>query len=147
MRARTGDLGRLLGIAGAVVAWLGWFQIAPAIGFPTIGPAAMLNRLFLPRSDPGVWLGWFVMVLGLAGVAALYVLATQRGWVRAGPLSGALFGVVAWAIAGMVLMVIIGHLSQPAPSPPASPGPAAPVDARSDARDLPDAASRGARAP
>jgi len=127
MRARTRGLGRFLGIACAVVVWLGWFQIAPAIGFPTIGPDAMLNRLFLPRSDPGVWLGWLVMTLGLVLVAGLYALAVGRGWVHAGALSGAVFGLVAWTIAGMILMVVIGHISQPAPAPPAPPGPPLPT--------------------
>jgi hypothetical protein len=60
MRAprRRVEVVQLLGIIGAVIAWLGWFQIAPVLGFPTIGPAAMLNRVFVPKSDPGVWAGW-----------------------------------------------------------------------------------------
>jgi quercetin dioxygenase-like cupin family protein len=118
---------QLLGLAAAVVAWLGWFQIAPALGVPTIGPAAMLNRVFLPASDPGVWLGWVLVVLGLIAAATLYAMATTRGWIRSGPLTGLLFGLVAWAIAGMVLMVIIGHISPPAPAPPAPPGPPLPT--------------------
>jgi len=127
MRVRTRELVPLLGIAGAIVAWLGWFEIAPALGFPTIGPAAMLNRVFLPESDPGVWLGWVLIVLSLVAVAALFALATARGWIPRGALSGLLFGVAAWAIGGMVLMVIIGHVSPPAPTPPAPPGPPLPT--------------------
>jgi quercetin dioxygenase-like cupin family protein len=127
MRVRTRELVQLFGIAGAAVAWLGWFQVAPSLGFPTIGPAAMLNRVFLPRSDPGVWLGWVLMVLCLVAVAALYALATARGWIRPGLVSGVLVGIAAWAIAGMVLMVIIGHISPPAPAPPAPPGPPLPT--------------------
>jgi quercetin dioxygenase-like cupin family protein/mannose-6-phosphate isomerase-like protein (cupin superfamily) len=127
MRGRTRALVQLLGIAGATVTWLGWFQIAPALGFPTIGLAAMLNRVFLPKSDPGVWLGWVLIVLGLVAVAALYALATARGWIPPGTLSGLLFGLAAWAIAGMVLMVIIGHISPPTPAPPAPPGPPLPT--------------------
>ena len=127
MRVRTRELVQLVGVAGAAFAWLGWFQIAPGLGFPTIGPAAMLNQVFLPRSDPGVWLGWVLMGLGLAGVAAVYAVAGARGWLRPGPLSGVLLGLAAWAIAGMVLMVIIGHISPPAPAPPAPPGPALPT--------------------
>ncbi len=88
MRVRTRQLARLLGIAGAIIAWLAWFEIAPALGFPTIGPAAMLNRVFLPRSDPGVWLGWVLMALGLITVTALYLLATARGWIRPGSCRG-----------------------------------------------------------
>jgi quercetin dioxygenase-like cupin family protein len=127
MRVRRLGLVQLMGIVGAVVAWLGWFEVAPALGFPTIGPAAMLNRVFVPKSDPGVWLGWFVMALGLLAVAALYALATARGWIQPGPLAGSLFGLAAWAIAGMALMVIIGHVSPPAPAPPAPPGPPLPT--------------------
>jgi quercetin dioxygenase-like cupin family protein len=127
MRVRTRELVQLLGIAGATVAWLGWFQIAPSLGLPTIGPAAMLNCVFLPKSDPGVWLGWVLMVLGLVAVAALYALARARGWIRPSPLSGSLVGLAAWAITGMVLMVLIGHISQPAPAPPAPPGPPLPT--------------------
>jgi quercetin dioxygenase-like cupin family protein len=117
---------QVLGVVAACTAWLGWFQIAPALGFPTMGPAAMVNRVFLPRSDPGAWLGWVLMALGLVGVTVLYALAVTRGWVRPGVPSGLLLGIAAWAITGMVLMVIIGHVSQPAPAPPAPPGPPLP---------------------
>jgi hypothetical protein len=62
---------RVPGVFAVVVGWLGWFEIAPALGFPTIGPAAMLNRIFVPESDPGVLVGWVVLVLALVLVAAL----------------------------------------------------------------------------
>jgi quercetin dioxygenase-like cupin family protein len=129
MRAplRRAEVVQLLGTVAAVVAWLGWFQIAPALGFPTIGPAAMLNRVFVPESEPGVWLGWVVLVLGLVALAALYSLATSRGWFRPGPVSGLLFGLAAWAIGGIVVMVVIGHISPPTPAPPAPPGPPLPA--------------------
>jgi hypothetical protein len=105
-----------------VVAWLGWFEIAPALGFPTIGPAAMLNRVFVPKSDPGVWVGWAVLVLVLVVVAGLYSLAAAGGLFRPGSISGLLFGIGAWAIGGMVAMVIIGHISPPPAAPPPPPG-------------------------
>jgi quercetin dioxygenase-like cupin family protein len=124
---RRVEVVQLLGIVGASVAWLGWFQIAPALGFPTIGPAAMVNRVFVPKSDPGVWLGWLVLVLGVVAVAALYSLSAARGWFPPGPVSGLLFGLAAWAIGGMVVMVILGHISSPAPAPPAPPGPPLPT--------------------
>jgi quercetin dioxygenase-like cupin family protein len=113
---------QVLGIVAAVVAWLGWFEIAPALGFPTIGPAAMLNRVFIPKSDPGVWVGWVVLVLGLVVAAVVYSFAAARDWFRPGPVSGLLFGLAAWAIGGMVLMPVIGHISPPPPAPPAPPG-------------------------
>jgi hypothetical protein len=118
---------QLLGLVSAVVAWLGWFEIAPALGFPTIGPAAMLNRVFVPKSDPGVWVGWVVVGLVLVAAAALYSLAAARGWFRPGPVSGLLFGLAAWAIAGIAVMVALGHISSPAPAPPAPPGPPLPT--------------------
>jgi hypothetical protein len=127
MRVPTRAFAQPIGIAGATVAWLGWFEIAPALGFPTIGPAAMLNRVFLPQSDPDVWLGWVLIVLGLVAVAALYAVATARGWIPAGVIAGLLLGLAAWAIAGMVLMVIIGRISPPLPTPPAPPGPPLPT--------------------
>ena len=127
MRVRTREFARPLGIAGATIAWLGWFEIAPALGFPTIGPAAMLNRVFLPRSDPDVWLGWILIVLGLIAVAAAYEMAIARGWIRPGVMSGLLIGLAAWAVAGMVLMVIIGQISPPPPTPPPPPGPPLPT--------------------
>src|SRR5213596_1365744 len=103
MRVRTRELVRLLGIAVAIVAWLGWFQIAPALGFPTIGPAAMVNRVFVPHSDPGVWLGWILVSVALAIVAALYLALDLRRAMPRGPVFGLLFGVAAWAIVGLVL--------------------------------------------
>ena len=118
---------QLLGLIGAVVAWLGWFEIAPALGFPTIGPAAMLNRVFVPKSDPGLWVGWVLLALGLVVAVALYLSGAARGWFQPGPLSGLLFALAAWAIGGMVVMVIIGHISPPAPAPPVPPGPPIPV--------------------
>jgi hypothetical protein len=125
-RRRLGAAGGLGAIA-AIVAWLGWFQIAPALGFPTIGPAAMLNRVFLPHSDPGVWIGWILLVLLLALAAGLYWMLDGRGLFQGRPLFGLLFGVAAWAIAGLIVMPIIGHISGPAPTPPPPPGPPIPT--------------------
>jgi quercetin dioxygenase-like cupin family protein len=117
---------QLLAVVAAVIAWLGWFEIAPALGFPTIGPAAMLNRLFVPQSDPGAWVGWVVLVLGLVAVASLYSLGTARVWFRPGVVSGLLFGFAAWVVLGAVAMVIIGRISPPPPAPPPPPGPPLP---------------------
>jgi hypothetical protein len=120
-------LGVLLGAAAAIVAWLGWFQIAPALGFPTIGPAAMLNRVFVPHSNPGIWVGWILVVVALAIVAALYQVLEGRGPMPRGAAFGLLFGVAAWAIGGLILMPIIGHIAGPAPTPPPPPGPPIPT--------------------
>ncbi|HCP62249.1 MAG TPA: hypothetical protein DIU14_07260 [Actinobacteria bacterium] len=124
MRAKGHRLGvvDVLGAIAAIVAWLGWFQIAPALGFPTIGPAAMVNRVFVFHSNPGAWIGWTLLVMGLAIVVALYEVLEARGMIPRGAVFGLLFGVVAWAVAGLVLMPIIGHISGPAPTPPPPPG-------------------------
>jgi quercetin dioxygenase-like cupin family protein len=112
----------VLGAIAAIVAWLGWFQVAPALGFPTIGPAAMVNRVFVFHSNPGAWIGWTLLVMGLAIVVALYEVLEVRGMIPRGAVFGLLFGVTAWAVAGLVVMPIIGHISGPAPAPAAPPG-------------------------
>ena len=124
MRAKGRRLGvvDVLGVIAAIVAWLGWFQVAPALGFPTIGPAAMVNRVFVFHSNPGAWIGWTLLVIGLAIVVALYEALEARGMAPRGAVFGLLFGVAAWAVAGFVVMPVIGHISGPAPTPPAPPG-------------------------
>src|ERR671931_175009 len=107
MGAERRHPGVLLPAVAAIVVWLGWFEIAPSLGFPTIGPAAMVNRVFVPDSNPGVWLGWILMVVALAIVAALYLALEGRGPLPHGAAFGLLFGVGAWAVSGMVLMPII----------------------------------------
>jgi hypothetical protein len=97
----------------AALAWFGWFLIAPAFGFPTVRPAAMINRVFLPDSDPQAWLGWVVLTIGLLVLGTLYYVAVarQRGHIP----SGLLFGAAAWFITGLVLMPIMGWISGPVP--------------------------------
>jgi quercetin dioxygenase-like cupin family protein len=118
---RPGVVDVLAAIA-AVLAWLGWFQIAPALGFPTIGPAAMVNRVLVFHSNPGAWIGWTLLVMGLAIVVVLYEVLEARGMIPRGAVFGLLFGVAAWAVAGLVVMPIIGHISGPAPTAPPPPG-------------------------
>ncbi len=124
VRAKGRRLGvvDVLGAIAAIVAWLGWFQIAPALGFPTIGPAAMVNRVFVFHSNPGVWIGWTLLVIGLGIVVALYEVLEARGIIPRGAVFGLLFGLAAWAVAGFVVMPIIGHISGPAPTAPPLPG-------------------------
>ena len=102
MRAKGRRLGVVdaLGVIAAIVGWLGWFQVAPALGFPTIGPAAMVNRVFVPHSNPGAWIGWTILVVGLAIVVALYEVLAARGLIPRGAVFGLLFGVAAWAVGG-----------------------------------------------
>jgi hypothetical protein len=36
-----------------VLTWLAWLTICPALGFPTLGTAAMVNRAIFGTIDPG----------------------------------------------------------------------------------------------
>ena len=96
------------GALAGMVAWVGWLSVSPALGFPTLGAAAMLNRVFVPREDPGSWLGWALLFIGLASAALLYVAATYRGRLRPSIASGLIYGAICWLIAGAIVMPILG---------------------------------------
>jgi len=109
-----------VGALAAIIAWLGWFTVCPALGFPTLGPAAMLNRVLVPRADPGFWLGWALLLIGLALSAGFYLLATSRSRWRPSIASGAVYAGIVWLLAGTVLMPILGAADSvpPATGPP-----------------------------
>ena len=86
---QDGPVGRVLGALAGVMAWVGWLTICPALGFPTLATAAMLNRVLVPREDPGSWLGWALLLIGLASAALLYLAAADRGRLRPSIASGA----------------------------------------------------------
>jgi hypothetical protein len=67
----------LAGIA-AVMAWLGWFAVAPALGLPELATAAMVNRDVATSENPGFWLGWLIVLLGLGAAVVTYFLVTSR---------------------------------------------------------------------
>ncbi len=108
-------MGRVLGAVAGIVAWLGWLAVSPALGFPTLALGAMLNRLLVPREDPGSWLGWALLLIGLAFSALLYLAAVHRGRLRPSIASGAAYGAVCWLLAGAVLMPLLG-LAVPVPA-------------------------------
>jgi quercetin dioxygenase-like cupin family protein len=97
-----------LGALAAVMAWVGWLTICPALGFPTLATAAMLNRVLVPREDPGSWLGWALLLIGLAAAALLYLAAADRGRLRPSIASGAVYGAICWLVAGAVVMPVLG---------------------------------------
>src|SRR3982074_1711125 len=74
---QDGPVVRLSGAVAGVVAWVGWLTICPALGFPTLATAAMLNRVFVPREDPGSWLGWALLLIGLVSAVLLYLVAAD----------------------------------------------------------------------
>jgi hypothetical protein len=120
---------RILGVGVAILAWLGWFAAAPRLGFPTVAPAAMFNRVLVPNSEARSWIGWAVLVAGLAALAGLFGFAARRGLFRAGAASGIVYGMIAWVVVGAVVMPLFGMISMPmAPAPvPSDMGPPTPT--------------------
>jgi hypothetical protein len=97
-------LGGLAGIA----AWIGWLTVCPALGFPTLATAPMFNRVVVPAEDPGFWLGWALLLIGLASAALLYLAAADRGRLRPSIASGLGYGAICWVFAGAVVMPLLG---------------------------------------
>jgi hypothetical protein len=92
---------RALGAAAAVLTWVGWLTICPALGFPTLGTAAMVNRaLFgeVPEAghEPGFWLGWIILIGGLVGAVALFFILERLGLLRASIRTGLIYGASLW---------------------------------------------------
>jgi hypothetical protein len=113
-------MGRALAALAGVAAWIGWFSLSPALGSPSLVPAAMLNRVLAPRADAGYWLGWAVLIAGLAVTVLIYLTAVQRGLWRPTVLSGVLYGAFCWLVAGLLVMPILGLLDPfPVAAPPA----------------------------
>ena len=103
-----GDVGRALGGLAAIAAWIGWLTVCPALGFPTMATAPMFNRVVVPGEDPGFWLGWALLLIGLASAAILYMAAADRGRLRPSIASGLVYGAICWLLAGLVVMPLLG---------------------------------------
>jgi quercetin dioxygenase-like cupin family protein/uncharacterized membrane protein YagU involved in acid resistance len=110
----------VFGVVGAVTAWLGWLTVCPALGFPSLATAAMLNRVLVPKADPGSWLGWALLLIGLFTAALVYIAAATRGRFRPSLASGLVYGAICWLIAGAVVMPLLG-LADPTPASTAPP--------------------------
>lgn len=114
---------RPLGAAAAVVTWIGWLAICPALGFPILGTAAMINRAYfnqIPEAghQPNFWLGWAILVAGLAGAIALYGTLERRRLVPAGIRTGLIYGVLLWLVVGAVVMPVYGIFEATSPAGP-----------------------------
>jgi quercetin dioxygenase-like cupin family protein len=102
---------RVLVGTAAVVAALGWLQLAPAFGFPVTAPAAMLDRMLGAHREAGL-AGWILLLLGLGIFAAAYLLVVEPR--TKGVVAPIAYALGAWLVSGAVLMPVIA-LIQGAP--------------------------------
>ncbi|HYM96918.1 MAG TPA: hypothetical protein VET26_06440 [Candidatus Sulfotelmatobacter sp.] len=111
-------MGRLLGAAAAVMTWLGWLTICPALGFPVLGTAAMVNRVLFPNipaagHDPNFWVGWVIVIGALLLASALFFVVDSRRLLRAGIRTGLLYGAALWLLGGLIIMPFLGLIEPP----------------------------------
>jgi hypothetical protein len=109
---------RALGAAAAVLTWLGWLTICPALGFPTLGTVAMANRAIfgiIPQAghDPNFWLGWVILISGLIAAVAVFFILERLRLLRASIRAGVIYGAALWLLAGVVVMPLIGLIAPP----------------------------------
>lgn len=113
---------RLLGAAAAMVTWLGWLAICPALGFPALGTVGMVNRALykvIPEAghNPVFWLGWLILITALAAAIALFYLLERVRLVRPSIGMGVMFGLALWLVVGLVVMPLLGVIDPTAPTP------------------------------
>ncbi len=120
---------RPLGAVAAVVTWVGWLTISPALGLPILGTAATINRAFfrlIPAAghEPNFWLGWVILIAALIGAIALFFILERLRLVRASIRTGVIFGAAMWLLVGLVVMPLLGATE---PAATTAPGQAADV--------------------
>ncbi|HSP09801.1 MAG TPA: hypothetical protein VLU92_09435 [Candidatus Dormibacteraeota bacterium] len=113
---------RPLGAAAAVLTWLGWLTICPALGFPTLAPVAMVNRAIFANvqqagRNPGYWFGWVVVITGLLVAVAVFLIFDRIGLMRARLLTGVFYGASVWLFSGVVIMPLLGLVQPSTPLP------------------------------
>ena len=116
---------RGLGALAAVVTWLAWLAICPALGFPTVGTGAMVNRMIstqFPEAghNPGSWMGWVIAIGGLGVAIAAFFVVERTHLLASGLRTGLIYGFALWLIAGLVIMPLIGFAEPSSPFPPKS---------------------------
>jgi len=110
----------VLGGIAAVTVWLGWFALAPALGLPTLGTAAMVNRPVASHENPDYWLGWLILLLGLAAAVGVYFSVTSR-FLKPREGMGVLYGLVLWFVGGAIVMPLLAWGAPTFPPPPPLP--------------------------
>ena len=101
-------MGRALGAAAAVLTWLGWLTICPALGFPVLATAPMVNRAIFGTTDPNFWVGWVITIAALVvAVAAFFIFETAH-LVRPNIRTGLIYGAALWLFSGVVIMPLLG---------------------------------------
>jgi hypothetical protein len=110
-------MGRAVGAVAAVFTWLGWLTICPALGFPTLGTAAMVNRTIFAVIDPNFWVGWVIMIAALVGAIAVFFALERAHLLRASIRTGVIYGAALWLLAGIVIMPLLGIVEKQWPVP------------------------------
>jgi drug/metabolite transporter (DMT)-like permease len=100
--------------------WLGWMALAPALGLPELATAAMINRDVASGENPNYWVGWLILLLGLAAAVVVYLVVTSR-LRRPRVWLGLLYGLVLWLVAGALVMPLLAWGAPDAPPPPPLP--------------------------
>jgi hypothetical protein len=123
------EVGRGLGALAAVLTWLGWLTISPALGFPILGAAGMINRALYFRNipeaghNPDFWLGWVLVVSGLVIAAAVFFFVVERApTFGPGIRAGVIYGALLWLVAGFVFMPLLAFIEPSTSVSAAGPG-------------------------
>jgi hypothetical protein len=110
----------ILGGVAAIMAWLGWFALAPAFGLPSYATAAMVNRDVASEENPNYWVGWLILLAALAAAIVVYLFVAAR-FRRPRAWPGLLYGIALWLVAGAVVMPLLAWGAPDAPPPPPLP--------------------------
>jgi hypothetical protein len=113
-------LERPLGAAAAVLTWLGWLTICPALGFPALGTAAMINRAIFGVIDPSFWVGWVMLIAAFIVAIAVFLILERLRLLRASIWSGVIYGGALWLFVGVLIMPLLGFVEKPSSIPPSA---------------------------
>lgn len=80
----------------------------------------MVNRDVASDENPNHWLGWLIVVVGLAAAVVVYLLVIRR-FLEPRPGTGLVYGISLWFIAGAVVMPLLAWGAPATPPPPPLP--------------------------